>query len=59
VTVVPQKMILNIFSRSTLREPCNLVVRPPALRRATFAVLGVAFAQVLTVDQMIDKIKQA
>jgi nicotinamidase-related amidase len=29
------------------------------LVRATCAVLGVAFAQVLTVDQMIDKIKQA
>lgn len=29
------------------------------LMRATFAVLSMAFAQVLTVDQMLDKIKQA
>jgi nicotinamidase-related amidase len=29
------------------------------LMRATCAVLGLAFAQVLTIDQMIDKIKQA
>jgi nicotinamidase-related amidase len=29
------------------------------LMRTTFAVLGMAFAQVLTVDQMIDKIKEA
>lgn len=29
------------------------------LVRATCAVLGLAFAQVLTVDQMVDKIKQA
>jgi hypothetical protein len=29
------------------------------LQRATCAVLGTAFAQVLTVDQMIDKLKPA
>jgi nicotinamidase-related amidase len=46
------------LSDGTSTVDINGVARD-VLVRATCAVLGVAFAQVLTVDQMIDKIKQA
>jgi nicotinamidase-related amidase len=46
------------LSNATSTVDINGVPRD-VLVRATCAVLGKAFAQVLTVDQMIDKIKQA
>lgn len=46
------------LSNATSTVDINGVPRD-VLVRATCAVLGTAFAQVLTVDQMIDKIKQA